>query len=145
MLEEKLYLGYQKQTCGDISMPKKSRPKKSRAIILKDLSPNFIVDPTKDIIIRLPESERNQKEYYLDTIKVQKESIKKLKDVINSLSGKQDELKYLREFRNMFSGQCIAGNVRRTIIQCTEHIRKGRCKFKDSCTLRKKWDKLVKV
>ena len=120
-------------------------PRKKKAIMLRDLKSSFLVDPTKEIIIRLPESERDQKEYYLDTIKRQKETIKKYKDLINSLSGKQEELKYLKEFRDMFSGRCISFNQRKTIIQCTETIRKGNCNFKDSCTLRKQFDKLVKV
>lgn len=140
MLEEKRYLGYQKQTCGDISMPRKKK-----AIMLRDMKTRLAIKPDSDIIIRLPETERDQKEYYLDTIKRQKETIKKYKDLYNSTLDKRDELKYLKDFRDMFAGQCIAGNIRRTIIQCTEHIRKGRCNFKDSCILRKKWDKLVKV
>ena len=124
---------------------KKYKPKSKKAIVLKDLKTRLSIKPDSDIIIRLPESERDQKEYYLVTINTQKETIKKLKDVINSLSGKQDELKFLKYFRDMFSGRCIAFNVRKTIIQCTETIRKGNCNFKNTCTLRKKFDKLVKV
>lgn len=113
--------------------------------MLRDLTDKFIVDPKQDIIIRLPPSERDQKEYYLDTIKRQKETIQKYKDLYNSTIDKRDELKYLQEFRDMFSGRCVSFNTRKTIIQCTETIRKGNCNFKDTCVLRKKFDKLVKV
>ena len=120
-------------------------PRPKKAIMLRDMKTKLAIKPDSDIIIRLPESERDQKEYYLDTIKAQKESIKKLKDVINSLSGKQEELKYLKEFRTMFVGNCHALNHRKTIIQCTETIRKGKCEYPKLCELRKKFDKLVKV
>lgn len=123
----------------------KPKPKSKKAIVLKDLKTRLAIKPDSDIIIRLPESERDQKEYYLDTIKRQKETIKKYKDLINSLSGKQEELKYLKEFRNMFAGNCHAFNHRKTIIQCTETIKKGDCEYPKLCTLRKKFDKLVKV
>ena len=113
--------------------------------MLRDLSDTFIVDPTKDIIIRLPKSQRDQKEYYLDTIKRQKETIQKYKALYNSTLDKRDELKYLKEFRDMFVGQCIAGNIKITIIQCTERIRNKRCAFDESCILRKKFDTLVKI
>ena len=120
-------------------------PKSKKAIVLKDLKTRLAIKPDSDIIIRLPPSERDQKEYYLDTIKRQKETIQKYKDLYNSTIDKREELKYLQEFRDMFSGRCVSFNTRKTIIQCTETIRKGNCNFKDTCVLRKKFDKLVKI
>ncbi len=119
--------------------------KSKKAIMLRDMETRLAIKPDADIIIRLPESERDQKEYYLETIKRQLETIQKYKDLYNSTLDKRDELKYLKEFRDMFAGNCHAFNHRKTIIQCTETIRKGKCEYPELCTLRKKFDKLVKV
>jgi hypothetical protein len=100
--------------------------KKTKAIMLKDLETRLSIPFDQDIIIRLPQQERDKKEYYLDHIASLKETNRKLKDIINKSSEQREQLKYLQEF-------------------CTESIRKDNCGFQDTCNERIKWDKLVKV
>ena len=88
------------------------------------------------LIIGLSSDEIENQQYLLDEIKVLKENIKKLKDTINFYSTRGDELKYLKEFRKLFMGKCDKLNIRITILQCTEHIRKEGCRWKDVCKTR---------
>ena len=109
--------------------------KKNKSLILYNQPHKGLSVPTKRDFLKIGLSidEEDKKEYSNQRIKEQDETIKKLKDVINSLSGKRDELKYLKEFRNMFLMHCIKSNIRLTIIQCSNHIKKEGCKMKDQC------------
>ena len=86
--------------------------------------------------IGLSIDEIDKKDYFKTRIKVLEENNLKLKKAINSLSDRRDEIKYLKQFREIFSGHCIAFNVKLTIIQCSDHIRKGKCKMQFLCKTR---------
>lgn len=88
------------------------------------------------ISIGLSVDERDKKEYFKTRIKELEDANRKLKDAYNSLSNRRDEIKYLKQFREIFSGHCIAFNVKLTIIQCSDHIRKGKCKMQFLCKTR---------
>lgn len=119
--------------------------KKSKAIVLKDLKTRLSIPIDESIIIKPPSDLIQNKKYFQDRIKELEESNRKYKDIINSLSGRRDELKYLQEFRNKFSAKCPAHLIRKTIIQCTESIRKGSCTFSEQCIERKRWNNLLIV
>lgn len=88
----------------------------------------------RDVLeIGLSINEVEQKDYYLDRIKELKKSNINLKEALNSLSGRRDELKYLKEFREMFSGYCMKRNIKMTIIQCSNLIKKEGCSMKETC------------
>lgn len=117
--------------------------RKNKAIVLKDLNTRLSIPIDQNIVLSLPHFDKEKKVYYLDRIKELEDTNQKLKDALNSLSNKRDELKYLKEFRNIFTGHCIIHNVKKTVIQCTETIRKGNCNFYNECNERKKWNKLI--
>jgi len=85
------------------------------------------------LIIGLSLDEIDKREYLLDEIKTLKANNQKLKDAINSLSGRKDELKYLKEFRDIFLMHCIKSNVRKTILQFTSTILLEGCAMKYTC------------
>lgn len=88
----------------------------------------------RDVLeIGLSINEDEQKDYYKDRIKKLTKSNMNLKEALNSLSDRRDELKYLKEFRNMFSGYCMKRNTTLTIIQCLNVIKKEGCSMKDTC------------
>ena len=112
--------------------------KKSKALALYQQPHKGLTSP-KDrrvLIIGLSPDETDKVQYYLNEIDILKQNNQKLKDAINSLSVRRDELKYLKEFRLMFIGQCDKHNIRMTILQCTGHIRKDGCEWKDVCKTR---------
>lgn len=112
--------------------------KKTKALALYNQPHRGLTSP-KDrrvLIIGLSPDEIDKREYLLDEIKTLKANNQKLKDAINSFSRKRDELKYLKEFRNMFIGRCEKNNIRMTILQCTGHIRNEGCNWKDVCKTR---------
>jgi demethoxyubiquinone hydroxylase (CLK1/Coq7/Cat5 family) len=121
------------------------RPKKDSAIVLRDLDTRLVIPHDEPIIIKPTEDQIQNKKYYEDRIKELQESNRKYKDIINSLTGRQEELKYLRQFKRMLSGHCVTHMVTKTIIQCSETIIKGACTFDDQCIERKKWNNLLRV
>jgi hypothetical protein len=123
--------------------PKKGRPKKDSAIVLRDLETRIVIPHDEPIIIKPTEDQVQNKKYYEDRIKELLEANRKLKDALNSLADKRDELKYLREFRSLFMGHCVKDNVRKTIIMCTNTIKREDCGYKEMCIERKKWMKLI--
>lgn len=95
------------------------------------------VHDKRDILeIGLSIDESNKKEYLMNRIKELETANQKLKDALNSLSGRRDEIKYLKEFREMFSGYCMKRNVKMTIIQCSNLIKKEDCSMKETCKTR---------
>ena len=95
--------------------------------------------------IGLSNDEEDKKEYYLNRIKELEKANNKLKDAINSLSGRRDELKYLKEFRDIFILHCIKSNIRLTILQCTSMILREGCSMKDTCKPRKEILKRINI
>ena len=94
-------------------------------------------DKRDTISIGLSLDERDKKDYFETRIKELEEANRKIKDALNSLSGRREEVIYLKKFRDLFSGYCISANVKVTIIQCTERIKNDRCKKNDKCKTRK--------
>jgi hypothetical protein len=119
-------------------------PKQKKAIVLKDLNTSLSI-PFDGIIVKAPNDQIENKQYYQDRVKELLEANRKLKDALNSLSDRKDELKYLKEFRALFMGHCIKDNVRKTIIMCTNTIRREDCGYKEMCIVRKKWLELIEV
>jgi len=92
------------------------------------------VHDKRDVLeIGLSIDEGEQKDYYKDRIKELTKSNMKLKEALNSLSDRRDELKYLKEFRDMFLIYCMKTNVKLTILQCTSKILIEGCPMKDTC------------
>jgi len=113
-------------------------PRKDKSLIIYT-QPNkgiTVHDKRNTLTIGLSIDERDKKDYFKTRIKELEEANRKLKDAINSLSDRRDEIKYLKQFREIFSGHCIAFNVKLTIIQCSDHIRKGKCKMQFLCKTR---------
>lgn len=104
--------------------------KNNKSLILYNQPHKGLSVPTKRDILKIGLSidEGDKKEYYMNEIKILKENNKKLQDALNSLSGRRDELKYLKEFRKMFTLKCMVLNITLTLLQCSVNIRKGRCK-----------------
>ena len=94
-------------------------------------------DKRDTISIGLSIDERDKKDYFDTRIKELEEANRKLKDALNSLSGRRDEIKYLKKFRDLFSGYCVSANVKVTIIQCTERIKNDKCKKYENCKTRR--------
>ena len=95
-------------------------------------------DKRDTISIGLSMDERDKKDYFNTRIKELEDANRDLKKALNTLSDRRDEIKYLRQFRDLFSGLCISANVKLTIIQCTERVKKGRCNMPDKCKTRLK-------
>jgi len=112
--------------------------KKNKSIVLYNQPHKGLSVPRgkRILIIGLSPDENENQQYYINEIKVLKENNKTLKDIINKYSGRREELKYLKDFRKLFSGRCEKNNITMTIIQCTEHIRKEDCRWKDICKTR---------
>ena len=106
-------------------------------IVYSDPKKGIKVHDKRDAItIGLSIDESDKKEYFKIRIKELEEANRKLKDALNSLSGRRDEIKYLKQFRDLFSGHCIGANVKLTIIQCSERVIKGKCNMPDKCKTR---------
>ncbi len=95
--------------------------------------PNFLfIIPVKDSI--------NEKEYLLMEIERLNDQINNYKNILNELAIKKDTIKYLEEFRNKFSFKCIIDytDIKYiTILQCSDKIKRGKCKFYKDCIPRK--------
>ena len=109
-------------------------------IVYSDPKKGIKVHDKRDAItIGLSIDESDKKEYFKTRVTELEETNRKLKDALNSLKPRRDELKYLKEFRTLFSGKCIVGDTQIiTIIQCTERINKGQCNFHTKCKPRKR-------
>jgi len=109
--------------------------KKNKSLIIYNQPHKGIkVYDKRDVLeIGLSIDEGDKKDYYLDRIKNLEKSNMNLKDALNSLSGRRDELKYLKEFREMFSGYCMKRNINMTLIQCSNLIKKEGCSMKETC------------
>lgn len=114
--------------------------KNKKAIVLKDVNTRLSI-PTDGVIFKAPQDQQDSKQYYQDKIKELQESNRELIEAVKLVESKIVELKYLKEFRDMFAGHCIAHNVMKTVIQCTVTIRKGACNFHNTCNERKKWNR----
>ncbi len=111
---------------------------KKSLIIYTQPKKGITVHTKRDTIsIGLSIDERDKKDYFQDRIKELEKNNLKLKDALNSLSGRRDEITYLKKFRDLFSGYCVSANVKVTIIQCTERIKHDRCKKYENCQTRK--------
>lgn len=92
------------------------------------------VHDKRDVLeIGLSIDEDEQKDYYIDRIKELTKSNMKLKEALNSLSDRRDEIKYLKEFRDIFLMYCMKYNVKLTILQCTSKILLEGCPMKYTC------------
>jgi len=115
--------------------------KKDKSLIIYN-QPNkgISVHNKRDTLkIGLSIDESDKKDYFKNRIKELEETNRKLKEALNSLSERRDEIKYLTEFRDLFSGHCISGNINKiTILQCTYRIKKGQCNISDKCKTRLK-------
>lgn len=115
---------------------------------MSDKSIIIYTTPNKGIIVHsnrkafsigLSIDESDKKDYFKNRIKELQDTNLDLKKALNSLSERRDELKYLTEFRDLFSGHCISGNINKiTILQCTYRIKKGQCNMSDKCKTRLK-------
>jgi len=96
--------------------------------------------------IGLSIDELDKKDYFKNRIKELEDANKKLKDAINNLANRKEELMYLTDFRDMFSGYCISGNLNKiTILQCTNRIKKGHCDMSNKCRTRIKILEMMKI
>lgn len=86
--------------------------------------------------IGLSIDERDKKDYFKTRIKELEKNNLKLKKALNSLSDRRDEIKYLKQFRDFFTGFCINANVDVTILQCADRLRTGKCKMQFLCKTR---------
>ena len=113
-------------------------PRKDKSLIIYTQPKKGITVHTKrdTLKIGLSIDEIDKKDYFKTRIRELEEANRKLKDAINSLSDRRDEIKYLKQFRDFFTGHCITFNVRLTILQCADKIRTGKCKMHFICKTR---------
>ena len=110
---------------------------KKSLIIYTQPKKGITVHTKRDTLkIGLSIDERDKKDYFETRIKELEDANKELKNALNSLSAKTDEIKYLRQFRDLFTGHCITFNVRLTLLQCADRLRTGKCKMKFLCKTR---------
>lgn len=117
-----------------------------RGLIEKPLIGQLYTMPRKTdkAIMKDKEDLTAQLAYYEEMIKdlqgelVNKESsIESLKKALNSLSEKSKYISALESFREMFMMNCISFNIKKTIFQCNESIKRNQCTFHKECTDRK--------
>ena len=117
-----------------IEMGKKDNKKDKSIIIYNQPHKGLSVHSKRHVLkIGLSNDEEDKKEYYLNRIKELETANQNLKDAYNSLTGRREELKYLKEFRDIFLMHCMKSNIRKTILQCTSTILLDGCSMKDTC------------
>lgn len=115
----------------------KEKPLIDGRVNIFPLRPDKAIMKDKDDLI-------SQLEYYKEMIKDlqgelsnKESSIESLKNALNSLSEKSKYISALESFREMFMMNCISFNIKKTIFQCNESIKRNQCTFHEKCTDRK--------
>lgn len=96
-------------------------------------------------VISLSDEQKSQKEYYKDEIAELKKTIKDYKKIINQTMEKRDYIEALEGFRKMLIVSCIIDNNKKTIIHCTDTIKRNDCKFHETCIERKRVLNLINL
>lgn len=112
------------------------KDKKSLIIYSQPKKGITVHNKRRTLTIGLSIDEIDKKDYFKTRIKELEKTNEDLKSALNSLSERRDEIKYLKQFREILSGHCIAFGVKLTIIQCSERIRKDKCKMQFICKTR---------
>ena len=126
---------------------KKNKPTRDKSLIIYNQPQKGIKvhDKRDTITIGLSIDESDKKEYFKTKIRELENANLDLKKALNSLSNRRDEIKFLKQFRELFSGHCIGANTKLTIIQCSERIKKGRCNIPNKCKTRLKILERIKI